>query len=294
MKKINYLFILLMVIGLCFVSTGCANDEMDGIEIAVTNYANEYITNELYGKHSTIVSIYPDGVDTSTYKLSKKQKKEYAEKDIFVYNGLIENEIELAKDLIDINPNLKIIDTAYVLETDYSPEELWLNPASLLMMAQNVKNGLLEYISSTYLQKEISDSYDELKINVSVLDVDYRDAVLDAGNKVIVTDDSTLKYLEKFGLEVYCIDNDASDKTIATVNNLISKKEISYIIKFKNKELPENAQTIIDKNPDIKTLELHKLDVLTDEEREEKKNYLTIMEDNLNLLRQELVKNKLL
>ena len=288
MKKINYLFILLMVIGLCFVSTGCANDEMDGIEIAVTNYANEYITNELYGKHSTIVSIYPDGVDTSTYKLSKKQKKEYAEKDIFVYNGLIENEIELAKDLIDINPNLKIIDTAYVLETDYSPEELWLNPASLLMMAQNVKNGLLEYISSTYLQKEISDSYDELKINVSVLDVDYRDAVLDAGNKVIVTDDSTLKYLEKFGLEVYCIDNDATDKTIADVEELFKSNKVSYIITFKNNELSTNATDMIEKNNNIKTIELHKLNILTDEERNEKKDYITIMQFNLEQLNQEL------
>ena len=288
MKKINYLFILLMVIGLCFVSTGCANDEMDGIEIAVTNYANEYITNELYGKHSTIVSIYPDGVDTSTYKLSKKQKKEYAEKDIFVYNGLIENEIELAKDLIDINPNLKIIDTAYVLETDYSPEELWLNPASLLMMAQNVKNGLLEYISSTYLQKEISDSYDELKINVSVLDVDYRDAVLDAGNKVIVTDDSTLKYLEKFGLEVYCIDNDATDKTIADVEELFKSNKVSYIITFKNNELSTNAKDMIEKNNNIKTIELHKLNILTDEERNEKKDYITIMQFNLEQLNQEL------
>ena len=288
MKKIKNLFILLVVIGLCFISTGCANDEMDGIEIAVTNYANEYITNELYGKHSTIVSIYPDGVDTSTYKLSKKQKQEYAEKDIFIYNGLIENEIELAKDLIDINPNLKIIDTAYVLETDYSPEELWLNPASLLMMAQNVKNGLLEYISSTYLQKEISDSYDELKINVSVLDVDYRDAVLDAGNKVIVTDDSTLKYLEKFGLEVYCIDNDATDKTIADVEELFKSNKVSYIITFKNNELSTNAKDMIEKNNNIKTIELHKLNILTDEERNEKKDYITIMQSNLEQLNQEL------
>ena len=45
---------------------------------------------------------------------------------------------------------------------------------------------------------------------------------------------------------------------------------------------------MIGKHSEIKTLELHKLDVLTDEERDEKKDYLTIMEDNLNLLRQEL------
>ena len=67
----------------------------------------------------------------------------------------IEKERNLAVDLLDLNPDLKIIDTAYVLETDYSPEELWLNPSSLLMMAQNVRLGLEEYIDSNVLKAEI-------------------------------------------------------------------------------------------------------------------------------------------
>ena len=66
-----------------------------------------------------------------------------------------------------------------------------------------------------------------------------------------------------------------------------NRRKIS-IITFKNNDQTNNSKDMIGKHPEIKTLELHKLDVLTDEEREEKKNYLTIMEDNLNLLRQEL------
>ena len=129
MKKIKYLlFVLLIPLFL----TGCTNDSMDNIEIIVTNYPNEYVVKNLYGEHSTIKSIYPDGVDISTYEISNKEKNEYAKKDLFVYNGLLEKERNLAVDLLAINPDLKIIDTAYVLETDYSPEELWLNPNSLL------------------------------------------------------------------------------------------------------------------------------------------------------------------
>ena len=44
---------------------------MDDIEIIVTNYPNEYVIKYLYGDHSTITSIYPDGVDTANYKVSK-------------------------------------------------------------------------------------------------------------------------------------------------------------------------------------------------------------------------------
>ena len=129
-------------------------DNMDNIEIIVTNYPNEFIVKELYDEHANITSIYPDGVDINNYKISKKQKNDFSKTDLFIYNGLIEKERDLAVDLLSINPDLKIIDSAYVLETDYSPEELWLNPSSLLMMAQNVRIGLEEYITSTYLKKE--------------------------------------------------------------------------------------------------------------------------------------------
>ena len=116
MKKLLFLIILLPIL-----LTGCTNDSMDNIEIIVTNYPNEYVVKSLYGEHAKISSIYPDGVDTKNYKVNKKQKNEYARKDLFVYNGLIEKERDLALDLLTINPELKIIDTAYVLETDYSP-----------------------------------------------------------------------------------------------------------------------------------------------------------------------------
>lgn len=289
MKKITkYLILVISIFILSIFTTGCGNDEMDGVNIAVTNYANEFIVDRLYGKHAKITSIYPDGVDTATYKLSKKQKQEFSKYGIFVYNGLIESERNIAIDLLNINPNLKIIDTAYILETDYSPEELWLNPSSLLMMSQNVKNGLLEYVESTYLQKEINDNYKDLKIDLSTLDVEYRDAIRDTNDKNVIVDDSALKYLEKMGLNVYCIDDTATDKLLADAEDLINDKKVSYIITFKTTDQSNNSKDLISKHTDIKTLELHKLDVLTDEERDEKKDYLTIMEDNLNLLRQEL------
>lgn len=289
MKRItNYILLIVAILSISIFTTGCTKDEMDGIEIGVTNYANEYIVNRLYANHSKISSIYPDGVDASSYKLSSKLKKEYAKKDIFIYNGLIENERNLAVDLLDINKSLKIIDTAYVLETEYAPEELWLNPSSLLMMSQNVKNGLEEYISSTYLQKEIDAAYNELKIDLSALDVEYREMVNDVSNKSIVIDDSTLNFLEKFGLNVYCIDSDATDKRIAEVEDLINRQEISYIVTFSDTELSNNAKDLMAKYTNLKTIELHKIRNLTDKERDNNEDYLTIMRNNLDLLNQEL------
>ena len=289
MKNIKYLFLtIVLLIPIALITTGCTDDSMDNIEIIVTNYPNEYITKKLYENHATITPIYPDGVDIINYKISNKQKHDYAKKDLFVYNGLIEKERNLAIDLLDINPNLKIIDTAYVLETDYSPEEMWLNPSSLLMMSQNIRLGLEEYITSTYLQKGVDDAYDKLKIELSELDADYRVAVESTEHKTIIVADSALKYLEKFGLDVICIDSDANQKTLSQAEKAIKNKNVSFIMLFKGEEVNENAKKLLDTYTDIQKLELHKLDNISDTERSNKENYNTIMRSNLELIKKEL------
>ena len=289
MKNIKYLFLtIVLLIPIALITTGCTDDSMDNIEIIVTNYPNEYITKKLYENHATITTIYPDGVDINNYKISNKQKHDYAKKDLFVYNGLIEKERNLAIDLLDINPNLKIIDTAYVLETDYSPEEMWLNPSSLLMMSQNIRLGLEEYITSTYLQKGVDDAYDKLKIELSELDADYRVAVESTEHKTIIVADSALKYLEKFGLDVICIDSDANQKTLSQAEKAVKNKNVSFIMLFKGEEANENAKKLLDTYTDIQKLELHKLDNISDNERSNKENYNTIMRSNLELIKKEL------
>ena len=194
----------------------------------------------------------------------------------------------MAVDLLSLNPELKIIDSSDVLETDYSPEELWLNPSSLLMMAQNIRIGLEEYATSKYLIDDIDEQYEKLKITLSELDANYRITVENTTNKSIGVYNSALKYLEKFGLKVYCIDGDATDKTISDVEELIENKEINYIYSFKNDTLSDNAKKILEDYPDIKNQQLHRLDNISDTERSEKKDYEQIITENLELLKQEL------
>ena len=288
MKKLKvFSFIIIMVL-VSILSSGCTSDNMENINILVTNYPNEFITQKLYGAHSTVSSIYPDGVDINEYTISSKQKKDFSNYDLFIYNGLIEKERNLAVDLLELNPDLKIIDTAYVLETDYSPEELWLNPSSLLMMAQNVRIGLEEYISSNVLKTEIDEAYDSLKVELSELDAKYRIDVDNTNNKIIVVANSALKYLEKFGLEVYCVDSDATDKTISDVQDLINNKKVDYVYSFVEEDLNDKVKKLVDSNDNFTVIELHRLDNMTDDERKNKETYLSIMNNNLDLIKKEI------
>lgn len=287
MKKKIFLLII-MILGISLTTTGCKQDNMEDIDIAVTNYPNEYIISRLYGNHSTINRVYPDDVVINDYKVTKKQKNNYSSMGLFIYTGLVKKERELAVDLLDINKDLKIIDTSYVLETEYSNEELWLNPSSLLMMAQNIRLGLKEYVTSTYLTKDIDKAYNKLKVDLSELDSEYRLAVENTNNKVIVVTDPSLKFLEKFGLRVICLNSESTDKDIAEVDKLINNDEVNYIFKFKNTKSTKEAEEILNYNSNIKILELNKLDNITDNDRTDGKDYITLMHENLDTLKQEL------
>lgn len=284
----NKLIKIIILVLTIFITSACKTDSsMENIKVIVTNYPNEYIIKSLYGKHASVESIYPDGVTIEDYKISNKKKNEYSKSDLFVYNGAIEKERNLAISLLDKNPELKIIDTAYVLETDYSPEELWLDPSSLLMMAQNVRMGLQEYVPSTVLKKDIDERYEKLKVKLSELEAEYRLNVDNAKRKEIIVSTSKLKYLEKFNFKVICLDNDAETKTISEARSLVDEGNVSYIYRFKGEDLSKNAKDLVDSS-NIQEIALNKLDNLSDKDRDTNKDYLSIMNDNLELLKKEL------
>ena len=282
------ILLCLLTIIILLTTTGCRKDNMEDIDIVVTNYPNEYILSNIYGNHATISSVYPDGVDVTTYKITSKRKKDLSKEDLFIYTGLIERERALAVDLLDINNSLRIIDTSYVLEIENTEEELWLNPSYLLMMAKNIEMGLNEYITNSYLKKEIVENYEKLKVNLSELDADYRVSIENAKSKKIVVNDENLKYLEKFGLEVIILNDKALDKTYSEVEDLVENDEIKYIYKFENETNSEKVDKLVKEHDDLEIVELHKIINITDKERDDKQDYISIMENNLELIKQEI------
>ena len=149
MKKKKLLLILIAIIMLL---PGCnfTKDSMEDITIYTTIYPVRYLIDSLYGEYSTIYSVYPSGVNPNEYELSEKKIKEYANSDLFVFNSL-DRDRDFAVDMINVNKNLKIIDISLGMSYENDIAELWLNPYNYLMMAQNTKNGLLEYVDNPYL-----------------------------------------------------------------------------------------------------------------------------------------------
>lgn len=283
MKKITSLFLITILL-----TSGCfKRDTMEDITIYTTAYPIEYVTNILYGDKSEIKSIYPDGVIISKYNLSPKQIIDYSNGDLFIYNGL-SNEKDYAVEMLN-NNNLKIIDVSLSMEYKYDQVELWMDPSNLLMISQNVKNGLKQYISNPYIEKEVEEAYDELKVSLSEIDVALTTLYSTSTSKIIISDNDALLFLEKYGFEVISLENNENftEKKFNDAKELINAGKIKYIYSIQNTTSGTRVSDLIN-DTKISKLSLYSLESMTDEEREEKQDYVYKMTFNINELKKEL------
>lgn len=288
MKKIIYLFIS---ISLIFLLTGCFKwDSMENIEIITTIYPIEYVTKALYGKHALVSSMYPDDTNINKYTFTKKQISDFSKKDLLIYNGL-NNDASTAIGLLNENKKLKIIDSTHGMEKIYGNEELWLNPSNLLMIAKNIKNGLNEYVTTNYLTEEVSDNYDKLKIDLSELDANLKITATNATSKTLVVGNDSLKFLLKYGLNVISVEenNFLTEKTILDVIDMINNGNIKYIYMLQYEEQSETIKQIIEKT-NVNILTIKTLSSITDDERNNKKDYISLMKENIDTIKLELYK----
>ena len=280
--KVCSLFLFIVLLSGCF-----KRDNFEGIDISTTVYPIEYITDRLYGKNSTITSIYPSGVKVSEYKLSEKQVKDYSKTNLFIFDG-ISSEKNYVSEFFKHNKSLKIIDATSSMEAENGNEALWLDPSNFLMMAQNIRYGLSQYIDNHYLKNEIDDNYSKLK-EISRLDASIYEISDNASFKTLVVSSDLFKFLEKYDLNVISLEENENltEKTIADVVNLINDGKIQYIILKQDEEMNDTIKKIVNET-NVEVVYYHMLSNLTGEERNAKKDYISIMSDNIDILRNEL------
>jgi zinc transport system substrate-binding protein len=283
MKK-NLLLTFLSILSI-FLLTGCFDtNNLDGSNITTTVYPVEYLIDRLYGEHSKINSIYPNEIDISKYELTEKQVKEYSkETTLFIYNGL-SNEKEIAKTFINKNKKMQIIDVSYGMNYKYGIEELWLNPNNYLMLANTIKSDLEELSSSKYAAEEIESNYAKLEEDLTTLDAELRNIAKSAKNtksETIVIAYDSLGFLERYGFNVINISSE--NNITSSIKNKFKNKTCTKIFVADKNKVSDSVKDLVD-NYKAELIEINMMHTLTDYERNNKDNYLTIMNDFITKL----------
>lgn len=110
-----------------------------------------------------------------------------------------------------------------------------------------------------------------------------------ASKKTIVVSNDLFKFLEKYGFTVLSLEenDNLTEKTIADVLELINEEKVTTIFLKQKEEMNDTIKKIVD-DKGIKVTYLHMIDNLTGDERNSKKDYISIMSDNIDLIRNEV------
>lgn len=287
MKKIK----LILIICLCFILTACLNDDNFNDEyIYATIYPVEYATEMIYGENIKVNSIYPDGSNYKDFKLTEKLLNSYSRSTKFVYNGLSKEGL-IARDLLNKNNNIEIVDAMKGMSYTKSVEELWLDPSNFLMVCRNIKSTLIDYEKNATVKNSIEKNYQKLKENISIIDVDIYNLSKNGNYKTLLVTTNTFSYLSKYGITVLSIDpeNETLDKSLSEARRLISKGDIKYIYSLKGEELSESVNTFINDNK-LTKIEIDPFTTITSEQRTNGSTYISLMNNIIDEFKKELFK----
>ena len=281
--------LLLLIVLLLFV-TGCDfKEDFSDKHIYTTLYPIEYATEMIYSDYGNVSSVYPTDA-TLNYKLTDKKKETYSNAEIFVYSG-VADEASLARDLINLNNKIKIIDATKGMQKSNNLASIWLDPSNYLMICSNIKSSLIDYNDNVYVKEGVESNYKKLNEKISEIDVQLYDIGKNGNYNTILVTNNVFNYLTKYNINVISLDpnNTTIDKAYSDAKKLIADKKIQYIFYLEGDELNLTQQKLINDNSLVK-VEINDIHSLTEDEKKEEKNYITIMNEIIDNYKKELYK----
>ena len=159
------------------------------------------------------------------------------------------------------------------------------------MLCSNIKSSLIDYNDNVYIKESIEENYKKLNEKISELDVELYDIGKSGNYNTILTTNNVFNYLTKYNINVISldVDNPTLDKAYADAKKLIQNKSIQYVFLLEGDELNSTQEKLINDSSLIK-IEINDIFSLTDEERTNEEDYLTIMKGIIENYKKELYK----
>ncbi|MBO9128160.1 metal ABC transporter substrate-binding protein [Bacillus sp. 165] len=314
MKKLSILATIFMVLTIFF--SGCAKgnnsaenkEKAEGkLKVYTTIFPLKDFTKKIGGEYVDVESIYPPGVDSHTFEASQKQVVDIAKSNLFIYSS---KEMESFATKIEEsvkNEEVKVVDSSKGIEMikfegdehehDHEGEtahdkdpHTWLDPILAIQQAENVKNALVELKPEA--KKEFEQNFAALKAELEDLDTEFKDTVSNAKTKYILVSHAAYGYWQnRYGIEQIPVaglsaSQEPSQKDLAGVVKEAKEHKLKYIL-FETFATPKVAD-VVRKEAGLEILRLNHLATISDEDAKQKKDYITLMKENIEVLKKAL------
>jgi len=310
MKGLKPLIICLFAI---FFITGCSDKNTDSadakkIDIITTFYPMYDFTKNIAGDKANITLLIPSTIEPHDWEPTPKNIGDIQEADLFVYNSTeMETWVPTIKKSVS-DANVAFVEASKgitLLESHEEEEEhgekehshdadphVWLSPALAVKEVENITAALVKADpdNKAYYQKN-SEAYIKKLQN---LDQKFKTELKDRDSSEFITQHTAFSYLaNEYGLVQVPIaglspDQEPSAAKLAELKDFAKKHSIN-IIYFEELASPKVANTLA-KELGAQTEVLNTLEGLSKKDQEAGKDYLSVMEENLNQLKKSLFK----
>jgi zinc transport system substrate-binding protein len=163
---------------------------------------------------------------------------------------------------------------------------IWLDPVLSIDLANNIKNSLSELMPEN--KTEFETNFNQLKSELEKLDQEFKTTIESSRTKNLLVAHAAYGYWEtRYGIEEIAISGlsptqEPTQKELQKIIEESTEHNIHYVI-FEQNVSPKIAK-IIQEELGAKSLTLHNLEAITEENIKQKDDYFSIMRRNLETL----------
>lgn len=305
--------LLVMICGCGGESKAASYDTQGKINIVTTIFPPADFAKQVGKDNVEVVQLLKPGAESHTYEPTPKDILAIQNCDLFIYVGG-ESDVWIDDILSSIDTSgvhtLKMIDAVETLceehvegmeeehedgaeeDEEELDEHVWTSVKNAALITDAICNELVA-IDKAH-EQEYKANAEEYTAKLTALDNEYRDVVSNAKrNEIIVADRFPFRYMaHEYGLSYYAAfpgcsaDSEPSAKTLSFLINKAVEDELPVIfhIEFSNEKIADSVVEVCNANKSL----LHSCHNLSQEELDSGANYLSIMQQNLENLKEAL------
>jgi zinc transport system substrate-binding protein len=256
--------------------------------ITVSFYPMAYLVDRIVQDKAKIVQIIPQGTEPHEFEPTPKDITALYSSSIFIYNGGgIEPWVErIVPDLQ--KKGVKVINMSeyfdLIEKSGYKDPHIWTDPVNLIQETRIIEDALVNIDS-------INNDLYRTNANMLVNDLTLLDNKIKSGlttcnkNEIVVSHDAFSYFAKRYNIKIIPISGISPEEEptalkLAEIADIVRKKGIKFIF-FETLTSPKLSDTIANETG-VQTLVLNPLENLTENDVANNKNYITIMNENLN------------
>ncbi len=303
-KRLTVLILVLVLLSACQTTVQVE----DKPQIMVSLFPQYDIIRQIAQDKVDVELFLPAGSEPHSYEPSASTLMKIVEADLFVYSSdelepwvkrLVEGNASEDLIVLDASNGITLLEADHGHEgEDEDEEELafdphyWLDPQNMIIMSESIRDALIEIDpENEAFYIENANSY---IASLKELDSNWQDLFDRAQlNQIIYGGHFAFGYLShRFGLEIlspysgYAPDAEPSAQALAGLMDVLAEKEINVI--FYEELIDPRVARIIAEQAKVKIEVLHGAHNLNAEEMQAGWTYVSIMEDNIEKLKEAL------